>query len=187
VSAHDVAKQFGHDDLFRLLMARSPADVKLVAACWADDETAVKSLLTENPGLAASLSDAYRHQVAHAARNNNFAAVRLMLATGLAVDAIGQHGATPLHWAGFHGNVEMAREILRHNPPLEVIDADFDLTPLGWAIYGSEHGWYCRTGDYAATVEALVKAGAKLPEKIEGTEAVREMLRRHGGFQNLEP
>jgi len=187
LSAHDVAKQFGHDDLFRLLMARSPADVKLVAACWADDETAVKSLLTENPGLAASLSDAYRHQVAHAARNNNFAAVRLMLATGLAVDAIGQHGATPLHWAGFHGNVEMAREILRHNPPLEVIDADFDLTPLGWAIYGSEHGWYCRTGDYAATVEALVKAGAKLPEKIEGTEAVREMLRRHGGFQNLEP
>jgi len=180
VSAHDVAKQFGHDDIFRLLMDHSPADVKLLAACWADDETAVKSLLSQNPDLAAGLSDAYRRQVAHAARNNNLAAVHVMLSAGLPVDALGQHGATPLHWAAFHGNAEMARVILRRNPPLEPADADFDLTPLGWAIYGSEHGWYCRTGDYAATVEVLLKAGANIPEKeIGGTEAVREVLGRH--------
>ena len=43
---------------------------------------------------------------------------------------------------------------MRCNPPLELVDADFNLSPLGWAIYGSEHGWYCRTGDYASTVEA---------------------------------
>ncbi|PYM16507.1 MAG: hypothetical protein DME18_01255 [Verrucomicrobia bacterium] len=180
VSAHDVAKQFGHDDIFRLLMDHSPADVKLLAACWADDETAVKSLLSQNPDLAAGLSDAYRRQVAHAARNNNLAAVHVMLSAGLPVDALGQHGATPLHWAAFHGNAEMARVILRRNPPLEPADADFDLTPLGWAIYGSEHGWYCRTGDYAATVEVLLKAGANIPEKeTGGTEAVREVLGRH--------
>jgi len=162
-------------------MERSPTDVKLLAACWADDATAVKSLLAENPGLAAGLTDAYRRQVAHAARNNNLAAVRVMLAAGLPVDAPGQHGATPLHWAAFHGNVEMAREILRYNPPLEFSDSDFHLTPLGWAIYGSEHGWYCRTGNYAATVETLLKAGAKIPEKqTGGTAAVREVLRRFG-------
>ena len=104
-----------------------------------------------------------------------------MLAAGLPVDAPGQHGATPLHWAAFHGNVEMAREILRYNPPLEFSDSDFDLTPLGWGIYGSEHGWYCRTGNYAATVETLLKAGAKIPEKqTGGTAAVREVLRRFG-------
>lgn len=165
VSAHDVAKQFGHEDISRLLMERSPADVKLIVACWAADETAVKSLLTENPDLVASLSDAYRRQVAHAARNNNLAAVRVMLAAGLPVDALSQHSATPLHWAAFHGNAEMAREILRYNPPLEQTDADFQSTPLGWAIHGSEHGWYCRTGNYAATVEALLKSGAKIPEK----------------------
>ena len=73
----------------------------------------------------------------------------------------------------------MAGEILRYDPPLELSDADHSLTPLGWAIYGSEHGWYCRTGDYAGTVELLIKAGAKLPEKkIGGTEAVKEVLRR---------
>jgi hypothetical protein len=47
-------------------------------------------------------------------------------------------------------------------------------------MYGSENGWYAQTGDYAGTVEALIKAGARLPEKIGGTEAVREVLRRHG-------
>jgi ankyrin repeat protein len=180
VSPHDVATEFRHEDIFQLLMEHSPADVRLLTACWAADELAVKSLLRENPGLAAGLSEANRRQVAHAARNNNAAAVRVMLVAGLPVDALGQHRATPLHWAGFHGNAEMARDILRYNPPLEATDADFNGTPLGWAIHGSEHGWHCRTGDYAATVEVLLKAGAKRPEKkAAGTEAVKEVLRRH--------
>jgi Ankyrin repeats (3 copies)/Ankyrin repeat len=179
VSAHDVARQFGHDDVVRLLMERSPADVKLLAACWAGDEVGVQSLLAEHPGIVTRLAGASRRQVAHAARNNNFDAVRLMLAAGLPVDALGQHRATPLHWAAFHGNVEMAREILRHDPPLELTDADFNGTPLGWAIHGSEHGWYCRTGNYPATVEVLLAAGAKPPEKIAGTPAVQEALRRY--------
>jgi ankyrin repeat protein len=181
MSAHDVAKQFGHENIFRLLMEQSPGDVKLLAACWGNDEAAVNSLLAEHHNLAAGLSNAYRRQVAHAARNNNLAAVRVMLAAGLPVDALGQHGATPLHWAAFHGNAEMTREILRYNPPLELADADYSLTPLGWGIYGSENGWYCRTGDYPATVETLLKAGARLPEKKTGrTEGVKAILRRYG-------
>jgi ankyrin repeat protein len=181
VSAHDVAKQFGHDEVFRLLMERSPAEVKLIAACWAADGATVKSLLATNAGLVDSLSAAYRRQVAHAARNNNLTAVRVMLGAGLPVDALGQHHATPLHWAAFHGNSEMTREILRFNPPLELADADFQSTPMGWAIHGSAHGWYCRTGNYAATVELLLMAGAKIPAKVTGgTEAVRNVLRQHG-------
>jgi hypothetical protein len=178
VSAHDVAKQFGHEEVFRLLMERSPDDVKLIAACWNADEAALKMLVRENPEIVAGLSQAYQRQVAHAARNNNLAAVRIMLAAGLPVDALGQHRATPLHWAAFHGNAEMAREILRYDPPLEQLDADFKSTPLGWAIHGSENGWHCETGDYGRTVEALLDAGAKIPEKEAGTEAVKEMLRR---------
>jgi len=180
VSPHAVAKELGHSAVFRLLIKRSPADVKLIVACWAGDEATVKSLLKENPRLVAGLSAAYQRHVAHAARNNNLSAVRLMLAAGLPVDALGQHRATPLHWAAFQGNAEMTRDILRHDPPLEVTDADFQGTPLGWAIYGSEHGWDCEAGDYAGTVELLLKAGAKLPEKIGGTDAVKEVLRRYG-------
>ena len=180
VSPHEVAKQFGHEDVFRLLMQSSPADVRLMVACWSADESGVKKLLSENPGLVAQLPEAVRRQVAHAARNNNLAAVRLMLAAGLPVDALGQHRATPLHWAAFHGNAEMTQEILRYHPPLEKTDADFDATPLGWAIHGSEHGWHSATGNYAGTVEALLKAGAKPPRKVAGTEAVKEVLRHYG-------
>jgi ankyrin repeat protein len=178
VSPHDVAKQFGHEEVFRLLMERSPNDVKLIAACWSADETGVTTLLRESPEIAAGLSQGYQRQAAHAARNNNLAAVRIMLAAGLPVDSVGQHGATPLHWAAFHGNAPMVREILRYKPPLEQTDTDFKSTPLGWAIYGSENGWYCETGDFGATVEALLRAGAKLLEKEGGTDAVKEVLRR---------
>ncbi|MCI0535085.1 MAG: ankyrin repeat domain-containing protein, partial [Verrucomicrobiales bacterium] len=91
VSAHDVAKQFGHDDILRLLMGRSPADVKLIAACWLNDQSAVQSVLAQHPRLILDLSDADRRQLAHAARNNNLAAVRLMLAAGWPVSARSQH------------------------------------------------------------------------------------------------
>jgi ankyrin repeat protein len=179
VSPHDVAKQFGHEDAYRLLMERSPADVRLIAACWSADESAAKKLLAQNPELVSKLSEAYRRQIAHAARNNNLAAVRIMLAAGLPVDEVGQHKATPLHWAAFHGNAEMTREILCYKPPLERTDADFNGTPLGWAIHGSQNGWHSQTGNYAATVEALLKAGAKMPETDDdGTEAVKDVLRR---------
>jgi ankyrin repeat protein len=180
MSPHEVAKQFGHNDVFQLLMERSPADVKLLAACWLADEALVKSVLAENPGITTSLDEAARRMVAHAARNNNLAAVRLMLAAGWPAQALGQHGATPLHWAAFHGNVEMTGVILRCNPPLEQTDADFHGTPLGWAIHGSENGWYCETGSHGATVEALLKAGARNPDKAGGRADVREVLRRYG-------
>ena len=179
VSPHDVARQFGHADLLRLLIERSPPEVRLLDACWTADEPALAAILAEHGGLVGRLSATALRQVAHAARNNHTAAVRSMLSVGLPVDALGQHRATPLHWAAFHGNAEMTREILCHRPPLELKDADFQATPLGWAIHGSVHGWYCRTGDYPATVALLLGAGARPPDRLAGgTEAVRAVLRR---------
>lgn len=178
VSAHQVARKFGQGEVLQLLVDRSPADVRLLDACWMGDEDTVRSILVDHPDISKALSESDRRQVAHAARNNEATAVRLMLECGLPVDARGQHQATPLHWAAFHGNAEMAGIILRFHPPLDVTDADFDGTPLRWAVYGSEHGWYCRTGDYGATVEALIRAGAKRPSEIAGSPAVQDVLRR---------
>lgn len=180
LSAHQVARKFGHDDIYQLLMERSPSTVKLLNACWLNDEATVRMLRAANPEIAAHLSDLDRLAVAHAARNNETAAVGLMLAAGLPVDARGQHNGTPLHWAAFLGNPEMARLILLFNPPLEATDSDYKATPIGWAIHGSQYGWNAKTGDFGATVEALILAGAKLPATIGGSEAVREALRRHG-------
>ncbi|HXE52389.1 MAG TPA: ankyrin repeat domain-containing protein [Tepidisphaeraceae bacterium] len=180
VSAHQVARKFDHEAVFKFLMEHTPADEKLLVACWLHDRELVKPLLSDQPDLARMLPGAARRHPAHAGHNNDTAAVGLMLDARFPVDARGRHGATPLHWAGFHGNDVMASIILRHSPPLEQTDDDFKSTPLGWAIHGSEHGWNSSTGDYAATVRLLLDAGAKPPEKLAGTPAVRQELRRHG-------
>ncbi|MBM3822655.1 MAG: ankyrin repeat domain-containing protein [Verrucomicrobia bacterium] len=176
-SPHEVAERFGHVDVARLLQERSSVEVRLIVACWAGNEDAVGALLGEHPGLTARLSEAYRRHVAHAARNNKTDAVRLMLEAGLPIDALGQHRATPLHWASFHGNADMARVLLRYNPPLEARDADFASTPLGWAIHGSQHGWHCKSGDYVGVVTQLLAAGAKIPDRNDGSEEVKAAIR----------
>jgi hypothetical protein len=180
LSPHRVAMKFNHEDVYRLLMDRSPSEVKLIEACWLNDEATLQALQIEHSELVSRLHSGDHRQVAHAARNNETVAVRAMLKAGLPVDARGQHNATPLHWAAFHGNREMVEAILPSGPPLEATDADFNSTPLGWAIHGSKEGWYRQTGDYAGTVEGLLAAGARLPERMGGSEAVREVLRRHG-------
>jgi hypothetical protein len=47
-------------------------------------------------------------------------------------------------------------------------------------MHGSENGWHRETGDYASTVEALLAAGAALPESVQGSEQMRATLRGHG-------
>jgi hypothetical protein len=78
----------------------------------------------------------------------------------------------------------MVRDLLRFAPRLENVDNDFHATPLGWAVHGSEFGWHRQTGDYAAVVDALLQAGVKVTDEIAGTEAVREVLRRHTNLDN---
>jgi hypothetical protein len=183
-TAHAVAREFGHLDVLAELMARSPATLQLAAAGAAGDESAVRDLLASDPGLLSSLSERERAVLADAARDNDLRAVKAMLAAGWPVDARGQHRATPLHWAAWNGNSDMIRELLRHRAPVEVKGDEFDGTPLFWAIYGSVHGWRCKTGDYAGAVETLIAAGAqvlKLTPELNASDAVRAVLVRHAG------
>jgi ankyrin repeat protein len=177
VSAHQVARDFGHEDVLRLLFERSPTDLQLIEACWAGEAPKAQAIRVANPEIVERLSQADRRQIAHAARNNQTEVVRLMLEAGFPVDATGQHQATPLHWAAFLGNAEMTKLILQFAPPLEATDADYQGTPLDWAIHGSVHGWCCKTGDFGSTARALLEAGAKRPDAIGGSPAVQEVLR----------
>ncbi|WP_165253661.1 ankyrin repeat domain-containing protein [Paludisphaera soli] len=177
-STYQAAEKYGHQDVIRLLLDRSSTVERLIALCWLHDATGVTDLLAANPGLAVSADD--RSEVARAATRNDTEAVRLMLQAGLPVNARGQHGATPIHWAAFHGNLAMIQAILPFGPPLEDAENDYKSRPLGWATYGSEHGWYSGSGDYVGTVEALLAAGSKLPAKVSGSEVVQAVLRRHG-------
>jgi len=181
-TAHLIARDFGHDDIFRLLMERSPEDLKLALACELGDEDAFRALIASHPNLTRTLSDDDCRRLPDAAQNNNTNAVRLMLGAGWPVDTRGEYNMTPLQWAAWHGNAEMVREILRYHPQLELKDNDHGITALGGALHGSENGWHRETGDYVATVEALLDAGAKAPmvtEDLEASEPVRDVLMRY--------
>ena len=161
--AHLIAREFGQHDVLRVLMDASPDGLKLAVACEAGDEPLMRRMLADNPGLTATLTAFELRRLPDSARDNNTAGVRRLLEAGWPVDAVGQHGATALHWAGWHGNVDMIRGLLDHHPPLEVTDCDFGGTPLSWTMYAREHGWPSSKGDHAGSAELLLKAGARPP------------------------
>jgi len=73
------------------------------------------------------------------------------------------HKQTGLHWAAHGGHVDTVKTLLKRRPRLDLRDASFGATPLGWAVHG---WWERRDGDparkepYYEIVALLVAAGA---------------------------
>lgn len=178
VSAVQVAWSFGHHEMFDFLMDRCPADEKLLNACLLHNEELVKSLLAKNPQAASTLSPAARKHLAHAARDNDIHGVRLMLKAGLPIDGRSVDNGTALHWAAFHGNSEMVRMLVQHGASLEDCANQWGSPPIGWAMYGSMYGWHPDRGDYPGAVQALLDAGATIPKRTGGTDAVKAVIER---------
>jgi Ankyrin repeats (3 copies)/Ankyrin repeat len=178
-TAHTVARDFGHEPVFALLLERTPQDLKLALACELGDQAVFHELLKKDPGAVTTLASTNPEKLPDAAQSNNTNAVRLMLEAGWPIDTLGEMGATALHWAGFNGNAEMARELLRYHPALELKSRDYSGTALAWTIFGSGNSWHRDTGDFAATLRALLHAGATIPphaEELEPSDAVLELL-----------
>ena len=178
-TAHMVAREFGHEEIFQLLLERTPEDLKLALSCEIGDESAFQDYLARNPDVTKALSDVDRRKLPKAAQSNNTKAVRLLLEAGWPVNTPGEMGATALHWAGFNGNAEMMRNLLRFRPDLELKSQEYAGTALSWALYASGNGWHRDTGDFVGTVRALLEAGAALPndpEALEPSDAVLEVL-----------
>jgi ankyrin repeat protein len=178
-TAHAVARDFGHEDIYQLLLARTPDDLKLSLACELGDEAVFHEFRSKHPDVAKTLSETDQQKLPNAAQANNIEAVRLMLEAGWPVDTAGEMGASALHWAGFNGNAELTREILRFHPALELKSREYAGTALSWAIFGSGNGWRRDIGDYVGTVRALLDAGATVPphaHDLEPSDAVLEIL-----------
>lgn len=180
-SPHVVAHDFKHGGVLAFLVSRSSDELNLAQACLLGDEALFARFVASRATRAAPLTLSVAEQLVQAAMDNNLHAVRLMLRAGWPVGVQPPGGATALHWAAWHGNVELVREILAHKPPLDARDAMHHGTPLGWALHGSLHGWHRNTGDYGGVVTALIGAGAPIgqsPDDAEGSETALAALKR---------
>ena len=177
VTALDVAATLGYTDIVdQLLRHASPAQ-RLLAACAKGDRAAAEAVVGEHPGLVKSLSPEQTRLIVDRAHANDAGAVILMLDLGFDPLARGVDGWEPVRWAAFHGNPVMLERLLRHNPPVNVPDPSYGGTPLGQCMYGSVHGWSCRTGDFARSVQLLLDAGDRpdptyLPTGRDDVDAV---------------
>lgn len=178
-SPHQLAQQYGHAQVYELLLERSSPQRRFVAACERADVEAIQSLLRDNPKIAEGLPQQDQSVLVDAAWENNIATVKVMLEAGINPQVRGREDSTALHCAAFHGFSEVVKLLLQYNPPLEARN-DYNSTPLGTALYGAVHSWRY-DGDFPATVEALIKAGAKLDSAMlpSGNDDVDTVLRRY--------
>jgi ankyrin repeat protein len=175
-SPHMVAREFGHEEVFRLLMQRSSLNQRFAQACELGEEEMANEVLAKHPNVLKTLSlDASKRIIGTVIRNHT-KAVHAMLSAGWPTAVYGEYAQTPLHWAAWHGNVEMVRDLLAHGAPVEAEETQYGGTPLGWALHGSLHGWHRDKGDYVATLKALLDAGATGPGKLEGLDVPEELL-----------
>ena len=181
VSAFDVARKGGHAEVLDLLFERAGPLDRFLDALWCGDDVSAGALLAADPHLVAQAPPKALHQVADAARNNNFPAVRAMLGCGFPVTARSQHGAMPLHWAAFHGNPDMMEEVLRYNPPIEAQDRQYRGTAMDWLIHGALGPWGFSTRQHGECARRLLAAGARVDETLlpSGHDGVDRVLREH--------
>ena len=104
--------------------------------------------------------------------------VEFLFANGADLAAHRHDGQTALHWAVIGGQLETVKLLLRHKAPLEVQNS-YGGTVLGQALWSAAHG-----GDpelYVAILQALVEAGAKVPQRHASVnEQVDRWLAQHG-------
>lgn len=175
-SPHMVAHEFGHAAVFDLLMQRSAPWLRLVETAEVGDEPMTKRILEQHPDLFSRLSGNAASRLVGVAARNNAPAVELLLEYGWPADAALENRQTALHFAAWHGNLPMVRSLLDHNAPVNVLEAEYGGSPLGWTLHGSLHSGERSKGDYAGVAEALLERGGALPKSDRPLEAREDVL-----------
>jgi ankyrin repeat protein len=128
----------------------------------------------------------------NAAVRDDVALIVRLLRAGADPDAVGGlDGTAPLHWACWRGRGGAARALVEGGADIHAVNR-YGGDALDTTIHGSVNcqdpfgGVGMRLpeeiapGDYAEIVEMLIAAGARFPARVGGSDAVQEVLRRHG-------
>ena len=181
-SPHMLAHQFEHPEVFSLLMQRSAPWLRLLNAAEIGDAASFQRILAEHPQLFQKLSTNAARRLIGVAVRNNTTALHVLLGAGWPANPVMDTGQTALHFAAWHGNVEMVRDLIAHNAPINVFETEHGGNALAWALAGSQKSWHRDKGDYPAVARDLLAAGAEIPrpeKPLEATEELLEIIQQH--------
>jgi ankyrin repeat protein len=148
--AHEIAREFGHQDVFDELMARTPPSLRLAVACQTGDEALAGELRAR--GTAIDRED-HVWLLAAASRDLGEIAQRL-LAAGWPGDVV-EGSVTALHWAAWNGDAALVSALLRRGARRDVKDPQFSGTPRDWAEHAAANRADAGGRGYAATLDLL--------------------------------
>jgi hypothetical protein len=139
-------------------LADRGARVPLVAAAGLGRREAVERLLDGAGTSPEEVNEALRYACVY----GHTAVADLLVRRGGDLAATTPDGQTAAHMAVIAGRLDTLEMLLAHHPPLEQ-ENSYGGTVLGQTLWSAAHG-----GDpdrYVAIVEALLAAGAKLPDR----------------------
>ena len=64
--------------------------------------------------------------------------VKLLLDKGVPVNSCISHGQTGLHYVAYVGNIELAKLLLEQDANPDLVETQFNKTPIDWAVEGNE-------------------------------------------------
>lgn len=85
----------------------------------------------------------------------------LYVESGAELSHGGCRGGTALHWAAWTGCAKLVKSLIDAGAPLEKRCADFNMTPLGWALHGRKYGGDGNLQPQTTCAKHLIGAGAK--------------------------
>lgn len=173
-SPHMIAHEFGHRNVFDLLMQRSAPWLRLVQAAEIGDEALVEKIRQTAP--LAKLSDRAARRIVGVALRNNTSALKTLLQSGWPATATLDNNQTALHYAAWHGNLAAVNALLEHGAVVNIFETEHGGSPLAWVLHGSLYSWEKEKGDYPAVAQALLAAGASIPKPERPLEATEEVL-----------
>ncbi|MDM0006616.1 ankyrin repeat domain-containing protein [Variovorax sp. J22G73] len=161
---HLVALRFGLTEVARLLQAAGadsaplPPDEAFVAACARADEAAARQVLSQHPGLIASLGDTRLKLLPELAAQGCTDAVKTMVSLGWPIEVRGGDiDGSALNQAVFRGDAALTRFLVEHGADWRTLHGygDDARGSLAWASLNEpEPG-----GDWLGCAQALVAHG----------------------------
>ncbi len=182
-----LAVRYGRADLADILRIHGAfTDIdridSLIGAYATANKAEVLKIIKDEPVALSTLTYNDRIMLLEFAELNKAESVNLMLETGFDRSVKKEEG-TALHIAGWFGHIETVRVLTSHGASLSKRN-EYGGTPLDSTVHGSIHCPHRRRGTHAAVVEALIKAGAAVPEKASGSKDVYDVLCRYGASES---